>query len=39
MPAVEQVLYVVRGRVQKAESDQKCKGKKIGWASGLSRLK
>jgi hypothetical protein len=39
MPADEQVLYVVRERVQKAESDQRCEGKKIGWGSGLSRLK
>jgi hypothetical protein len=39
MPAEEQVLYVLHGRIQKAESDQKCEGRKIGWGSGLSRLK
>jgi len=39
MHADEQVLYVVREQVQKAESGQKCARKKIGWASGLSRLK
>jgi hypothetical protein len=39
MLADEQVLCVVRTRVQKAESDQKCEGKKIGWELGLSGLK
>lgn len=39
MPADEQVLYLVRGRVLRAESGQKCEGKKIGWGSGWGRLK
>jgi len=39
MPADEHVIYEVGGSVQKADSDQKCEGNKIGWGSGLSRLK